>query len=482
MNTDEKTGCGTGSDSACFPEFKRLKYFYGQMLGAGDFQTEQGYFREKLKLHNRCLHGYGTICGLIVVPAPEEPHCESESDAERRALQEDYEALKKKKAQAEQQGYTNEAQELDYKIEKLCRELEKYPDCEPERPKCTKVWIECGLALDCEGNELIVRRPREVDLWHYLDQDDRKKVQDDCCRDGATLYLSLCYCELPVDPIRPVVPDACGATPGCTPGKLLDTVRVRVTTKYPTPDPRCETCCEPCQDPCLLLARIDHFKPGHGLKAEQIHNGVRRLVDTPYSYATITGISWQHGAKYDARTVKNLLFDKGLKVKFSRPVWKSTLNRGVVDLWVVEGGGGTHANIHNIDVELHYGHDHSSTADYDHDHSLTTDHVTIRARGKHTRADNPDPDDRYIIIIRAPFILDECCRPLDGAHVGGRVPLIDDREHGHHEAGHWDVCPKPPPGYGPWTSGTGYPGANFESWFYVAEEYDEEIKYSRAQE
>jgi hypothetical protein len=133
-------------------------------------------------------------------------------------------------------------------------------------------------------------------------------------------------------------------------------------------------------------------------------------------------------------------------------------------------------------VELHYGHDHSPTTDYDHDHSPTTDHVTIVAKGTRTHADNPDPDDRYIIIIRAPFILDECCRPLDGAHVGGRVPLIDDREHGHHEAGHWDVCPKPPPGYGPWASGTGYPGANFESWFYVAEEDDEEIKYSRAQE
>jgi hypothetical protein len=170
--------------------------------------------------------------------------------------------------------------------------------------------------------------------------------------------------------------------------------------------------------------------------------------------------------------VKRLLFKDGLKVKFSRPVWKSTLKRGVVDLWVVRGGGGARTDIYNIDVAFYYGDDHRST----------TDHVIIRAMGKHKQADNPDPDDRYIIIIRAPFILDECCRPVDGAHVGGRTPLIDDREPVRPEAGPGDVCPKPPPSYGPWTSGTGYPGANFESWFYVAEEYDEETKSSRAKE
>ena len=52
------------------PDFTRLSYFYGQMLSAQDFQREQDYFREKLKLHNRCLHGYGVVCGLAVTPEP----------------------------------------------------------------------------------------------------------------------------------------------------------------------------------------------------------------------------------------------------------------------------------------------------------------------------------------------------------------------------------------------------------------------------
>src|SRR5687767_4724570 len=54
------------STCASLPDFKRLNYFYGQLLGVADFQTEQNFFREKLKLHNRCLHGYGVICGLKV--------------------------------------------------------------------------------------------------------------------------------------------------------------------------------------------------------------------------------------------------------------------------------------------------------------------------------------------------------------------------------------------------------------------------------
>ena len=52
------------------PEFERLNYFYGQLLSAADFRTEQSYLREKLKLHNRCLHGYGVICGLEVGAVP----------------------------------------------------------------------------------------------------------------------------------------------------------------------------------------------------------------------------------------------------------------------------------------------------------------------------------------------------------------------------------------------------------------------------
>src|SRR3954454_12953759 len=48
---------------------RRLRYFHGQMLSARDFQREQEYFREKLKLRMRCLLGYGVVCGLKIEPA-----------------------------------------------------------------------------------------------------------------------------------------------------------------------------------------------------------------------------------------------------------------------------------------------------------------------------------------------------------------------------------------------------------------------------
>lgn len=46
--------------------FDRLRFFSGRLLTAGDFALEQNYFRGKLKLHNRALHGFGIISGLRV--------------------------------------------------------------------------------------------------------------------------------------------------------------------------------------------------------------------------------------------------------------------------------------------------------------------------------------------------------------------------------------------------------------------------------
>src|ERR1700720_51428 len=45
---------------------KRNNYFFGRLLTAEDFQTEQQYFREKHLLHNQLLHGFGVVTGLEV--------------------------------------------------------------------------------------------------------------------------------------------------------------------------------------------------------------------------------------------------------------------------------------------------------------------------------------------------------------------------------------------------------------------------------
>ncbi len=52
-------------------ELARTRFFPRQLLTADDLNTEQQYFRQKLRNHNRFLHGWGVVCGCEVQPAPE---------------------------------------------------------------------------------------------------------------------------------------------------------------------------------------------------------------------------------------------------------------------------------------------------------------------------------------------------------------------------------------------------------------------------
>ena len=45
---------------------KRNNFFAGRLLTAEDFQAEQQYLREKQRLHNRFLLGFGVVAGLEV--------------------------------------------------------------------------------------------------------------------------------------------------------------------------------------------------------------------------------------------------------------------------------------------------------------------------------------------------------------------------------------------------------------------------------
>lgn len=45
---------------------ERPRFFSGRLLTAADLALEQQYFREKLKRHNRSLHGFGIVSGLKV--------------------------------------------------------------------------------------------------------------------------------------------------------------------------------------------------------------------------------------------------------------------------------------------------------------------------------------------------------------------------------------------------------------------------------
>ena len=49
---------------------ERTRYFTAQLLGVDDLAQEQLYFREKLRRHNRMLHGWGIVSGLDVRAGP----------------------------------------------------------------------------------------------------------------------------------------------------------------------------------------------------------------------------------------------------------------------------------------------------------------------------------------------------------------------------------------------------------------------------
>jgi len=470
----------------CVGEFRRLNYFYGQMLGVADFQAEQNYFREKLKLHNRCLHGYGVVCGLLVHPVPIPKECNEREEEQAHELWEKLQQLLSQKAAqpaaapqppapenakaaqdnppAEEKLPAGEAQpvaapapDLDTQIEALRRELGEFYKRHCKDEPRTKVSIDCGMAIDCEGNEVIVRRPLVVDLAEYLSAADYQRVKQ-----GAhEVYVGLCYCESPVDPVRPVLTGTCAPAAACSYGKVQDDVRVFVSVDPPAADERCEVCCGSCENCCVLLACIDCFVPGHELYPENIHNEARRPLSV-YRPTTITGVSWLNGHHYTPEEARLLMgthdrgepHGRGLEIRFSRPVLVSTIHPGVIDTWIIEGGRGRAANIYSKSGQL-----------VDKPEDGTVDRIFYRDTSDETL----QPGDRVLVIVRANFILDHCCQPLDGENIGGRVPVLHEyaEQFGLHP--HYHECATPPRGYRPWTTGDGIPGGTFEGWFYVRE-------------
>jgi hypothetical protein len=392
------------------PQFDRLNYFYGQLLGAQQLRTEQSYFREKMRLHNRCLHGWGAVCGLgVVQDATSVDPCGGAAPAKG------------------QPG--------------------------------VRLRIDPGLGLDPGGNELVVRHPIFVDVWSALSAADQRRVT--AANPPIPIWVSLCYVEIPLDPARPVMPDACSASGGAVPGKLRDAVCVTVTADEPKDDQLCASCCTPPSATCLLLARIDAFSPGVALDDAGVHSEVRRNLGT-YPYTTVDGIGWAHGATYDAATANQLMQGDadhpGLAVHFSRPIRTATIVRGVVDAWLVQEAGARAVSggfvclpgaVTPMQPEAPAGFTQGL-------------YYKCPPSAKLSMQDG----DRVLIEVRAPFLLDECCRPVDGAHTGGRVPALS-KDPAPISLPQIAGCEQPPQRFGGWTSGTGAPGASFQSWFFI---------------
>lgn len=444
------------------PDFERLQFYYGRTLTVADLQTEQQYFLEKLRLHMRCFHGTGIVCGLGVMPVPEEEDCESEDDKRRREVGRKLRRLEGRLAKLEnEKGAEEERRKCEAEQEELQREREKWRDCHhPPKPAPVQVRVDCGWAVDCEGREIIVRSPVVVDLRRLLSREDCReieKAEHGKCDTRPVIELSICYCEQPTYPTRPVVQDNCDLPQNCKYGRVREGFRFRASLAHQPSDERCSNCCEPCEEECVVLARIA-WPDDEPLCLADIDWRPRRDISV-YRGTVIDGISWVHGARYDALGAKTILgTDKrggsrtdGIEVHFSRPVYAETLQPGVVDIWCVKGGKGLAGVISHIE---------GSFVDKP-DHGLI-DHFKFRDDSGETL----DGGDRVLIQVRANFILDACCQPVDGEHVGGLVPQLP-----AHVGCAEPKCPPPRPPCAdrpkPWTSGNGRPGATFESWFFI---------------
>jgi hypothetical protein len=415
----------TGSSLAAVPTFDRLQYFYGQLLGARDFQIEQAYFREKLKLHNRCLHGYGVVCGLEVAIVPQPEECPPAVQAEKPPNAD-------KAADGEQSEYG---------------EIWEYGESPPGGdmpPSCTKLpdvlVVQPGLALDCHGNELVVREPLCFEPRKLLDPAALRRLD---ANDGEVLYVSLCFHEQPVEPTRPAMSDPCGAIGACAFGKLRDAVRMRVSLGPPPGDDRCDTCCAACSDCCLLLARV-----GEG----EVDNAVRRELGT-HVPARISGVSWSHGASYSVGDAAQILGtaegDDGFEIRFTRPVRAECLREPVVQILVTEGGRGRSGNVYAVAGEFV---------------GVPGSGLVTSLRYRQRTGESLQANDLVTITFRAPMVLDACCRPVEGLNVGGRVPQLAGSPVPSRSTPS-EVCVEAPFKPGSWTScGQG----NFESWFFIS--------------
>jgi hypothetical protein len=421
------------------PPFRRLRYFHGQMLAARDFQREQAYFREKLKLRMRCLLGYGVVGGLFVEPVPDH-----DSDPEH-----------------DHDHDSDHDPEHDH-------------DHDRGRHGRARVRITSGLGVDCDGNELVVNGSCVIDLRRAVHGDVHTDVHNDVPTDrGTTVWIGIEYTERAVEPTRTVFDSGCAGTSDCEHGYTEESYVVRVTTHAPPEDERCETCCSRCEHTVLWLARIDDVHWNRPVRAHQIHMNVRRPFGLRVP-TVITGVNWIHGHTYTVEAAKRLLGTQdesgGLVVHFSDDIRVDSLDLGVVDIQVIEGGAGRNADTWYMGGKFEEPVDGEFTRQF---------------RFRQTTRETLQDGDRVLITVRTAFLLDRCCRPVDGTNVGGKVPFIRRR---HDVDGDWpgpysatdagnqtetgttSGCALPPSGTGPWTSGTGAGGDVFESWFYITEE------------
>jgi hypothetical protein len=169
MNEKQKHSC---RESFCGSgPFTRENYYFGKLLTAQALQGEQHYLNEKRRLINRYGIGWGVLCGLKVIP-----------------------------------------------------------DC---NNPCGGVIVQPGLALDQNGNEIIVCEPRFINLNSACKTKEKNNAEDPSEPQAQKLYILLCYKECPSNP-SPIPVDNCGTSEDkCEYNRTKETFEIKIVCEKP---------------------------------------------------------------------------------------------------------------------------------------------------------------------------------------------------------------------------------------------------------
>lgn len=194
-------------------KLERVNFFDRQLLTANDMITDRDYFLQKLRRHNRFLHGWGVVCGLAVTVPPN-----------------------------------------------------------PGTP--WQVQVGSGYALGPYGDEIFVGDPVLFDLANCLSGSGATNpceptlVTSGGAGVSTTAYLAIKYAECLSRPIR-VAFSGCGCdNDPCQYSRIRDSFQLSCLSQLPAAPPQRPTLCDvvaigyaacpPCPtDPWVVLARID---------------------------------------------------------------------------------------------------------------------------------------------------------------------------------------------------------------------------------
>jgi hypothetical protein len=213
-------GNGSGPGLCESGVLERPRYFPRQLLTPAEMTLEQSYFRDRMRRHNRLLHGWGVVCGGRVCLV----------------------------ANADGGG-----------------------------PEPWTVRVQPGYMLGPQGDDIVIDRERELDLrtsGMTGVTGEPSQAADPWCvevpvrRDQGPLYVAVKYREVMTRPVR-VQPAGCGCDDSqCEYSRLCDGYEIGVLTACPSshagPPAFADLAtgagplCPPCPpDPWVVLAKVE---------------------------------------------------------------------------------------------------------------------------------------------------------------------------------------------------------------------------------